>query len=162
MSSGSDDRDHDAALRARLDKLSATLKTRAKAAEAAAPPSGGPRADSGESAISLGLRAGSEFVAAVIVGAAIGWGADRLFHTNPFFLIAFFFIGVVAGVWNVIRATSPKGEASARNSPLSRAEAPDKDVRRSAVGADPAASQGGREASGRAREPLGGADDDED
>ena len=162
MSSGSDDRDEDAALRARLDKLSGALKSRAKATEPAAPRSEGPRAESAQSSMSLGLRAGSEFVAAVIVGAAIGWGADRLFGTNPFFLIVFFLIGVVAGVWNVIRATSPKGGSSARNSPLSRVEAPDKDVRRTALGADPAASQGGRAASGGARQPLDGADDDED
>ncbi len=162
MSSGSDDRDEDAALRARLDKLSGALKARAKAPEAAPPPGEAPRADSAGSAMSLGLRAGSEFVAAVIVGAAIGWGADRLFGTKPAFLIVFFLLGVVAGVWNVIRATSPKGGSSVRNSPLSRANSPDKDVRRSALGADPAASQGGREASGGAREPLDGADDDED
>ena len=58
--------------------------------------------------MSLGLRAGSEFVSAVIVGLGIGWVLDRALHTNPAFLIVFFLIGVAAGIWNVIRLTSPK------------------------------------------------------
>ena len=162
MNSGSDGRDEDAARRARLDKLKSELKTRAKTPDAAPPPRDAPRTDSTGSAMSLGLRAGSEFVSAVVVGAAIGWGADRLFRTNPAFLILFFLLGVAAGVWNVIRVTSPKAGSSHRDSPLSRAESPDKDGRRSALGADRAASQGGREASGGAQRPLDGADDDED
>jgi len=44
----------------------------------------------------------------VIVGAGIGWVLDRALHTNPAFLIVFFLIGVAAGIWNVIRLTSPK------------------------------------------------------
>lgn len=65
-------------------------------------------AQSGDSGISFGLRVASEFVSAIIVGAAIGWGLDWLFGTKPLFIIVFFMIGVAAGVWNVIRATSPK------------------------------------------------------
>ena len=59
--------------------------------------------------MSLGLRAGSEFVSAVIVGLGIGWVLDRALGTNPAFLIVFFMLGVAAAVWNVIRLTSPKG-----------------------------------------------------
>ncbi len=162
MNSDSEGRDEDAALRGRLDKLSGSLKARSKAPDAAPPPSEPARADSTGNAMSLGLRAGSEFVSAIVVGAAIGWGADRLLHTNPAFLIVFFLLGGAAGVWNVIRLTSPRGRSAVRNSPLSRAESPDKDGRRSALGADRAASQGGREASGGAQRPLDGADDDED
>ena len=58
--------------------------------------------------MSLGLRAGSEFVSAVIIGLGIGWVLDRALRTNPAFLIVFFLIGVAAGMWNVIRLTSPK------------------------------------------------------
>jgi ATP synthase protein I len=57
--------------------------------------------------MALGLRAASEFVAAIIVGGLIGWGLDAWLGTKPAFLIAFFFLGVAAGVVNVIRATSP-------------------------------------------------------
>ena len=63
-------------------------------------------------------------------------------------MIAFFLLGAVAGVWNVIRATSPKGPPKDRNSRLSGDAAPDKDVRRSAPMAG--------------NEAPGGADDDED
>ena len=99
-----------AALRARLSKLSGDLK--AKAASHAPPPSGSapPGADGMGSAMAMGLRAGSEFVAAIIVGAGIGWGSTAARH-EPAFLIVFFMLGVAAGVWNVIRVTSPKGGA---------------------------------------------------
>jgi ATP synthase protein I len=108
---GSDPEDHDdeaAALRARLNRLSSELKGRA------APPPPGPqpkseaKSDGSSSAMSLGLRAGSEFVSAVIIGLGIGWVLDRALHTNPAFLIVFFLIGVAAGIWNVIRLTSPR------------------------------------------------------
>ena len=58
--------------------------------------------------MSLGLRAGSEFVSAVILGLGIGWVLDRALGTTPVFLIVFFLIGFAAGVWTVIRLTSPK------------------------------------------------------
>jgi ATP synthase protein I len=148
------DGDDPAALRARLDRLSGELKGRAAAPPAPqAKPQ--PKSDSAGSAMSLGLRAGSEFVSAVIVGLGIGWVLDRAFGTKPAFLIVFFLIGVAAGVWNVIRLTSPKGTTLGRDSPLSRTDSPDKDVRRSASGAERNASTGGRGAADVA-------DDDED
>jgi hypothetical protein len=112
--------------------------------------------------MSLGLRAGSEFVSAVVVGAAIGWVLDRALGTKPAFIIVFFLIGVAAGVWNVIRVTSPKGGASAHNSPLSRTEPPDKDVRRSASGGARDDSQSKRQGSNGSVRPPDGADGDED
>lgn len=160
MGSNPEDRDHDptnldpASLRARLDRLSSELKRRAPP-PAAPTPRPEPKTDGTGSAMSLGLRAGSEFISAVIVGSGIGWALDRALHTNPAFLIVFFLIGVAAGTWNVIRMTSPKAAASGRNSPLSRANPPDKDVPRPA-------SQAGRDASLRGREAAGDAGDDED
>jgi ATP synthase protein I len=110
MSSNPEDPDDEAAaLRARLSRLSGELKGRA----ASRPPpeaKSAPKTDASAtgSAMSLGLRAGSEFVSAVIIGLGIGWVLDRALHTNPAFLIVFFLIGVAAGIWNVIRLTSPK------------------------------------------------------
>ena len=163
MNSNSDDRDDDA-LRARLDKLAGALKDRAQAKtpQPAPSPDGKSRDGGMGSAMSLGLQAGSEFVCAVVLGAAIGWGADRLLHTSPAFLIVFFLLGVAAGIWNVIRLTSPPRGSPLPTSPLSRADPPDKDGRRSAPWAGHAASQGGREASGEAARPPDGTDDDED
>ena len=108
MSSDPGDPDDEAAaLRARLNRLSGELKRRA-----ASPPTPKPKPEPGSgasgSAMSLGLRAGSEFVSAVIIGLGIGWVLDRALGTNPAFLIVFFLIGVAAGIWNVIRLTSPK------------------------------------------------------
>jgi ATP synthase protein I len=165
MSSDPGDRDDEAAaLRARLDRLSGELKGRA----AARPPPPEPKAmaktggSAAGSAMSLGLRAGSEFISAVILGLGIGWALDRALGTNPAFLIAFFLFGVAAGVWNVIRLTSPKGATLNRNSPLSRANSPDKDVPRSASRAEQDASLGGREAARGTLERRNEADDDED
>lgn len=108
MSSDPGDRDDEAAsLRARLDRLSGELKGRVAPSRAREPKLEPKSGDVG-SAMSLGLRAASEFVSAVIVGLGIGWVLDRALGTNPAFLIVFFLIGVAAGIWNVIRLTSPK------------------------------------------------------
>ncbi len=154
--------DDEEALRARLSKLSGDLK--AKAASHAPPASGSAPAgaDSAGSAMAMGLRAGSEFVAAIILGAGIGWVVDRALGTNPAFLIVFFMLGVAAGVWNVIRATSPKGGSLGPNSPLSSGNPPDKDGRRSPPGAGRDVLHSKRRASDGAAEAPGGADDDED
>jgi len=60
------------------------------------------------SPMAQGMKGASELIAAVLVGAAIGWGADRLAGTRPLFFIVFFFIGVAAGVLNLVRAVVPK------------------------------------------------------
>ncbi|MDE3176394.1 MAG: AtpZ/AtpI family protein [Pseudomonadota bacterium] len=103
------DGDDDEALKARLSRLAGELKSARPKPPASAPLS--PSDRSAASAWSLGMKAGSEFVAAVVVGGAIGWGLDWLLHTKPGFTILFFLLGVAAGTWNVIRATSPKGGA---------------------------------------------------
>ncbi len=152
--------EENAALRARLAKLSGDLKGRAAANP---PPSQGgqPGSDGMGSAMAMGLRAGSEFVAAIIVGAGIGWVIDRALGTKPAFLIVFFLLGVAAGVFNVIRATSPKGVPGNRDSPLSRADSPDKDGRRSATGAEQNVLHTRRNASGRTPGAPDEADDED-
>jgi ATP synthase protein I len=105
-----DDDDH--ALRARLDRLSGDLKARRGAGAPGPARNGGDKASDGfGAAMSIGLRAASEFAAAIVVGGLIGWQLDRWLGTKPGFLIAFFLIGVAAGVWNVIRVTSPLSRA---------------------------------------------------
>jgi len=61
--------------------------------------------------MALGFRLSSELVAGVVVGAAIGWGFDRLLSTTPFGLIVFLLLGFTAGVVNVVRSA---GVASRR------------------------------------------------
>jgi ATP synthase protein I len=96
----------DEALEARRARLAAALE----AAKPRTPPSALPAApsDNTAAAMSMGLRAGSEFVAAIVLGGAIGWGLDWLLRTKPAFTIVFFLLGVAAGVLGVIRTTSPK------------------------------------------------------
>ena len=52
------------------------------------------------------FRLGTELVAAVVVGTIIGFILDNWFDTKPWFIIIFFFIGVVAGILNVIRVAN--------------------------------------------------------
>ena len=52
------------------------------------------------------FRLGTELVAAVVVGTIIGFILDNWFGTKPWFIIIFFFIGVVAGILNVIRVAN--------------------------------------------------------
>ena len=50
------------------------------------------------------FKLGTELIAAVIVGTIIGFILDNWFDTKPFITICFFFIGVAAGILNVIRS----------------------------------------------------------
>jgi ATP synthase protein I len=100
--------EEDRVLRARLEKLSGALEAQRKTSQPRRDAGAGDQSSNGSgSAMALGLRAGSEFVAAVVVGGFIGWQLDAWLGTMPGFLIAFFFLGVAAGVLNVIRATTP-------------------------------------------------------
>jgi ATP synthase protein I len=61
-----------------------------------------------------GFRLASEFVAAIIVGALLGWGVDSLFGTSPWGLIILLLLGFAAGVLNVIRAAAEMNAAAAK------------------------------------------------
>ena len=50
------------------------------------------------------MRLSSEFISAILVGAAIGYGIDWLIGTLPVAMIIFVLLGFVAGVLNVLRA----------------------------------------------------------
>ena len=52
------------------------------------------------------FRLGTELVAAVVVGTIIGFILDNWFDTKPWFIITFFFIGVIAGILNVVRVAN--------------------------------------------------------
>ena len=103
-------------LRARLDKLSNALDAQQRNARKSSGASGlgqdgaGPAHGSIGNAMGLAFRVLSEFVAAVIVGAFIGWWIDRLAGTTPAFLVTFLLMGAAAGFWNVYRiAIKPPG-----------------------------------------------------
>ena len=60
----------------------------------------------GSNAASIGkaLKISTELVAAVVVGTTIGFLLDNWFGTKPILTICFFFMGVAAGILNVIKS----------------------------------------------------------
>jgi ATP synthase protein I len=68
--------------------------------------------NSGSNAASLGkaLKISTELVAAVVVGATIGYILDSWFDTKPLLIIIFFFMGVAAGILNVFRSAKKMHE----------------------------------------------------
>ena len=49
------------------------------------------------------FKLGTELVSAVAIGTIIGFILDNWFDTKPWFIVTFFFVGVIAGIMNVIR-----------------------------------------------------------
>ena len=49
-------------------------------------------------------RLGTELVASVVVGTIIGFILDKTFGTKPWLILIFFFVGVIAGITNVIKS----------------------------------------------------------
>ena len=56
------------------------------------------------SKIGIAFKMSTELVAAVLVGTIIGFILDNWFGTKPWLILIFFFIGVIAGILNVIRS----------------------------------------------------------
>jgi ATP synthase protein I len=100
----------DARLKARLDELSDALEAHDEASRGGQARRG-PGDGSVGAAMSLGFRVMTEFVAAVVVGALIGWQIDSWTGMKvPIFLLLFLALGTAAGFMNVYRiATKPTG-----------------------------------------------------
>ena len=90
----------DAELAKRLDRLSRDLDAERRERAMAAEPTRSGAMDYGAA-----FRLASEFVAGVLVGAAMGWGLDKVAGTSPWGLIGFLLLGFCAGVFNVVRAS---------------------------------------------------------
>ena len=60
----------------------------------------------GSNVTSLGkaFKISTELVAAVVVGSTLGFLLDNWFDTKPWLTICFFFMGVTAGILNVIKS----------------------------------------------------------
>ena len=54
-------------------------------------------------AIGYGLRIATDLIAAILVGAGIGWYLDKWMGTQPILLLIFIALGLAAGARNVIR-----------------------------------------------------------
>ena len=55
------------------------------------------------SSIGTAFKMSTELVSAVAVGTIIGFILDKTFGTKPWLILIFFFVGVIAGIINVIR-----------------------------------------------------------
>jgi ATP synthase protein I len=64
------------------------------------------------SGMSRGLRLGSEFIAAILVGAGIGYLLDLWLGTGPWIMLVMLLIGFAAGVLNVARSASEMNKAA--------------------------------------------------
>ena len=59
---------------------------------------------SSSSKLGIAFKMSTEMVAAVVVGTIIGFILDSWFDTKPWLILTFFFVGVIAGILNVIRS----------------------------------------------------------
>ena len=56
------------------------------------------------SSIGAAFKLSTELVSAVAVGTIIGFILDKTFDTKPWLILIFFFVGVIAGITNVIKS----------------------------------------------------------
>ena len=56
------------------------------------------------SSIGTAFKLSTDLVSAVAVGTIIGFILDKTFGTKPWLILIFFFVGVVAGIMNVIKS----------------------------------------------------------
>ena len=56
------------------------------------------------SSIGAAFKLSTELVSAVAVGTIIGFILDKTFGTKPWLILIFFFVGVVAGILNVVKS----------------------------------------------------------
>jgi ATP synthase protein I len=59
-----------------------------------------------------GMRLGTEFIAAILVGAVAGYLLDRWLNTAPWLMLVMLLVGFAAGVLNVVRAAESMNRAS--------------------------------------------------
>jgi len=65
-------------------------------------------------AYGMAIRLVAELVSGLIVGLMIGWFLDKALGTKPWMLIIFIFLGLGAGIFNVMRAARQMEDANAR------------------------------------------------
>ena len=62
------------------------------------------------SSIGVAFKMSTELVSAVVVGTIIGFILDNWFGTKPWLILIFFFVGVIAGIMNVIKSAKKMQE----------------------------------------------------
>ena len=99
----------------RPPSVTADLEARIARAQARSPAQAAveQRRQSDMSGLSRGFRLASEFAAAIIVGAGLGYLIDMVLPTRPWAMIVLLLLGFAAGVLNVVRATKEMNAATA-------------------------------------------------
>jgi ATP synthase protein I len=64
------------------------------------------------SGLARGMRIGTEFIAAILVGAVLGFAIDQVAGTGPWGMLALLLLGFSAGILNVIRVVTEMNAAS--------------------------------------------------
>ena len=59
--------------------------------------------------LNIYYRVGTELLAGLLIGAGLGLALDQWKNTTPLFLIIFFILGGVAGIYNLWRVVTGKG-----------------------------------------------------
>ena len=90
------------------EKIARAQVTRAASDAAAA----GGQASRDMTGMGRGLRLGTEFIAAILVGAVAGYLLDRWLNTAPWIMLVMLLIGFAAGVLNVVRSAAELNRAS--------------------------------------------------
>ena len=85
-------------------KKSDNLKTRLKIAKAKIDKKTLNNDNNKPASLGMALKLSTEMVAAVLVGTIMGYILDSWFDSKPWLIIIFFFVGVAAGMTNVIRS----------------------------------------------------------
>ena len=62
------------------------------------------KSEGSSSSMGTAFKMSTELVSAVAVGTIIGFILDNWFGTKPWLILIFFFVGVIAGITNVIRS----------------------------------------------------------
>tara|TARA_Y100001970_G_scaffold282426_1_gene395254 strand:+ start:357 stop:632 length:276 start_codon:yes stop_codon:yes gene_type:complete len=57
-----------------------------------------------QSSIGTAFKLSTELISAVAVGTIIGFILDNTFGTKPWLILIFFFVGVIAGITNVVKS----------------------------------------------------------
>ncbi len=80
------------------------FKTRLKIAKNKAKSKKSSKNEESSSSMGAAFKMSTELVSAVVVGTIIGFILDNWFGTKPWLILIFFFVGVIAGILNVIKS----------------------------------------------------------
>ena len=80
------------------------FKTRLKIAKNKAKSKKSNKNSESSSNMGAAFKMSTELVSAVVVGTIIGFILDNWFGTKPWLILIFFFVGVIAGITNVIKS----------------------------------------------------------